>query len=367
MRLAYLDAARGVALVLMVVNHTARYWIGDDLARWPLIYLTTSAAGPAFLFLVGFVLPLSYRASPHPMRRAMERAAMLFAAGYVVNAVLWPQQPLLGSNVLHTIGMAVLVAPLTRPWLDRPLGRYALGAAGAALYVSFVWLFVPLTGWIGAHPLVAQLAFYDFPPWPWLGLVLLGLALGAGAAELRGAAAQARFYARLGWAAAGLAAGALLAEWWWSVSPRLTFAYDLLLTNHWIPRGASVAWVLAWSFATIAACFHLVERVGLSLQPLVVLGRTALFLYVAHHVIVVSMGQRMVGLSLRSWPLYWLATALLLAALVALGAGWSALRRGRRPEDVGGPDMAPHTPQRSAPRGKAVAGLDNPVGARSVH
>src|ERR671930_902151 len=60
MRLAYLDAARGVALVLMVVNHTARYWASDDLARWPLIYVTTSAAGPTFLFLVGFVLPLSY-------------------------------------------------------------------------------------------------------------------------------------------------------------------------------------------------------------------------------------------------------------------------------------------------------------------
>src|SRR5687768_9037803 len=179
MRLSYLDAARGVALALMVVNHTARYWTGDDLARWPLIYLTTSAAGPAFLFLVGFVLPLSYRASPHPMRRAAERAAALFAAGYVVNVILSPQQPLLGSNVLHTIGVAVLVAPLTRPWLGRPLGRYALAAAGVALYASFVLLFAPITAWVGAHPLVARLAFYDFPPWPWLGLVFLGLALGA--------------------------------------------------------------------------------------------------------------------------------------------------------------------------------------------
>ena len=340
MRLAYLDAARGVALVLMVVNHTARYWIGDDLARWPLIYVTTSGAGPAFLFLVGFVLPLSYRASPNPMRRAVERAAVLFAAGYVVNAVLWPQQPLLGSNVLHTIGVAILVAPLTRPWLDRPLGRYAVAAAGVALYVSFVLLFGPLTGWIGAHPLVAQLVFYDFPPWPWLGLVLLGLALGAAAADLRGAAAHERFYARLGWAAAALAAGALIAEWGWPASPRLAFAYDLLVTNHWIPRGPSVAWVLAWSFATIAACFHLVERVGLSLRPLVILGRTALFLFVAHHVIVVTLGQRALGLSLRSWPLYWLATALLLAALVALGAGWSALRRGRRTPVHEAPDLS---------------------------
>lgn len=336
MRLGYLDAARGVALVLMVVNHTARYWAADDLARWPLIYLTTAAAGPTFLFLVGFVLPLSYRVSPHPLRRAVQRAAGLFAAGYVVNVVLSPQQPLLGSNVLHTIGVAVLVSALTRPWLARPLGRYAVAAGGVVLYASFVLLFEPITAWVGAHPLAALLAFYDFPLWPWLGLVFLGLALGAAAAELRDAAAREQFYARLGGASVLMAAGALACEWWWPVSPRLAFSHDLLMTNHWIPRGASVAWVLAWSFATLAACFHLIERRGLTLRPLVVVGRTALFLYVAHHLIVVTLVQRAFGIALRSWPLYWLATALLLAALVALGAGWMAARRGGR-ATIGGP------------------------------
>jgi uncharacterized membrane protein len=331
MRLAYLDAARGVALVLMVVNHTARYWATDDLARWPLVYLTTSAAGPAFLFLVGFVLPLSYRASAHPMRRAIERAAVLFAAGYVVNIILWPQQPLLGSNVLHTIGVAVLVAALVRRWLERPGGRYAVAVAGAALYVSFVVLFEPISAWAIAHPVAAWLAFYDFPLWPWLGLVFLGLALGASAADLREAPARDTFYARLGSIALALAAGALLAEWWWPVSPRLAFTYDLLFTNHWIPRGASVAWVVAWSLASVAVCFQLIERRGLALRPLVVLGRTALFLYVAHHVIVVTVGQRALGVSLRSWTLYWLATALLLTVLIAVGAAWTAIRRRRPP------------------------------------
>src|SRR5919108_278066 len=186
MRLPYLDAARGVALVLMVVNHTARYWTAEALGPWPLIYLTTSGAGPAFLFLVGFVLPLSYRAAAHPMRRAVGRAAVLFAAGYVVNMVLYPQQPLLGSNVLHTIGVAVLLAPLARPWLDRPLGRYALAAVGVALYASFVLLFTPLTAWIGAHPLTAQLAFHDFPLWPGPGLVLFRPALRAARPRRRG-------------------------------------------------------------------------------------------------------------------------------------------------------------------------------------
>jgi uncharacterized membrane protein len=329
MRLPYLDAARGVALVLMVVNHTARYWLAEGLAPWPLIYLTTSGAGPTFLFLVGFVLPLSYRASAHPGRRALVRAVGLLAAGYGLNALLWPRQPLLGSNVLHTIGLAVLLAPLTRRWLSRPLGRYALAGTGAALYASFVLLFEPVTAWVAAHPTLAQVAFYDFPPWPWLGLVLLGLALGAAAADLRGAAARATFHARLAAVALALAAGALAYEWWWPVSPRLAFERDLLVTDHWLPRGASVAWVLAWVLATVAATFHLVERRGLALRPLVIVGRAALFLYVAHHVIVVTIGQRALGVSLGSWPVYWLATGLLLALLVPLGAGWTALTGGR--------------------------------------
>lgn len=331
MRLPYLDAARGVALVLMVVNHTARYWAVDELTRWPLIYLTTSAAGPAFLWLVGFVLPLSYRVAPHPMRRAVVRAAGLFAAGYVVNLILWPQQPLLGSNVLHTIGVAVLVAALVCPWLERPHRRYALAAAGVVLYASFVLCFESISAWVDAHPVVGWLAFYDFPLWPWLGLVFLGLAFGAAAADIRDPSARATFYGRLGWIAAALATGALVAEWWWPVSPRLTFSYDLLMTNHWIPQGASVAWVLGWSLGSVAVCFQLIERRGLALRPLVVLGRAALFLYVVHHVLVVTLGQRALGVSLRSWSLYWLATALLLVALVALAVGWRTLRRRRRP------------------------------------
>ena len=326
MRDPYLDAARGVALVLMVVNHTARYWAADTLAPWSLIYVTTAGAGPLFLFLVGFVLPVSYRAAAHPVRRAFQRAAVLFAAGYVLNILLAPEQPFLGSNVLHTIGAAVLVGVLTRPWLSHPWGRYALAAAGVAIYGSFILWFDAITAWVAVHPVIARLVFYDFPLWPWLGLVFLGSALGAAACDVGDERGRVRFYNRLGLAGMVLAAGALAYEWWWPVAPRLAFARDLLVTNHWIPRGPTVAWVLAWSVGTLAACFHL-ARGGAALRPLVVLGRAALFLYLTHHVIVVTLVQRGLGLSLRSWVLYWLATGLLLATLVPIGAAWTSFTR----------------------------------------
>ena len=60
-RLAYLDGLRGVALVLMVVNHTARWWVDAHMTwtRYGLIYVTLTLAAPTFLFLVGFCLPLA--------------------------------------------------------------------------------------------------------------------------------------------------------------------------------------------------------------------------------------------------------------------------------------------------------------------
>jgi len=60
-RLLFLDALRGLALVYMVLNHTARWWLDAPMGRprSHLIYVTVTLAGPLFLFLVGFCLPLA--------------------------------------------------------------------------------------------------------------------------------------------------------------------------------------------------------------------------------------------------------------------------------------------------------------------
>jgi uncharacterized membrane protein len=347
-RLPFLDGVRGVALVLMVVNHTARYWLDDSIGpgRWPLVYLTTTLAAPLFLFLVGFCLPLSFARARRPLAKYLGRAAGLLVAGWGVNLVVFPEQPPLGSNVLHTIAVAILVSLPLLPLLDSAAARVVLVAAGAGAYLAFARAYPALVAWTGGHPRAAEIWFYDFPPWPWLGLVVVGLASGRTMLARPDRRARRRYFAAL--AAVGVAGvGLSLALDLW-LAPRgpLVFTRDFIVTNHWVPRGATVAWVLGAVFCWVAALYALMEVGGARLRWLVLLGRTALMLYVVHLLLVVSLGQRAVGITLRRWPDFWLANAVLVAVLVGLSAAWLRVRPALRRRRGASAEAVPHDAHR---------------------
>src|SRR6266571_2070593 len=97
-RLVFLDALRGFALILMVLNHTSRWW-QDGSLRWPryyFIYLTMAVAAPIFLFLVGFCLPLSLSRSRSggieellpTIWKYTKRGARIIAAGLLLNKLV---------------------------------------------------------------------------------------------------------------------------------------------------------------------------------------------------------------------------------------------------------------------------------------
>jgi uncharacterized membrane protein len=328
-RLTFIDVARGWALVLMVVNHTARYWIDDSLgaARTALIHLTTTLAGPSFLFLVGFVLPLSWAQARHRVAKYLVRAAQLVLAGYFLNAVVFPEQPLLASNVLHTIAGATLAGLLVLPWLDRPGARPAV-AGIAVTWTAAFWLMLPgIERWVADHPRAGLVLFSEFPLWPWLGMVLLGIVAGS---ARRTMPRPAHLMVALGAAGAAGVLGAMAC--WWYDPKALTFTRDVVINGHWVPRGAMVAWVLGAAAASLAAAWWLTDVVGLKLRWLVVLGRTALALYVLHHLLVVNLVQRALGVRLAGWGEFWAATAGLIAALVVVGMAWLALRSAARRE-----------------------------------
>jgi uncharacterized membrane protein len=331
-RLAYLDALRGVALILMVVNHTARYWIGQDVgwARYHLIYVTTSVAGPVFLFLVGFVLPLSFEAGSRPGLKYVRRALGIVAAGYLLNVLVFPDDSWAASNVLHTIGVAILLVTPLLYVVHRAEVRYAIVVFAVVLYATFSKVFAPLTGWVERHPKLAEVWFYDFPLWPWMSLVLIGLVLGWGMRARTEERERARYFALLG--AAGVVCLVIAMAWELSTPgrPHLGFSRDYILNNHWIPSGATAAGVLGVIFVCLAAMYYLMTVRGCRFRPLVVAGRTALMLYLVHHLIVVTLVQRGLGIVMKSWWVYWLANGLLMTALFGLAAAWLAFKRARR-------------------------------------
>ena len=96
-RLTFIDGLRGVALILMVLNHTSRDWMDGAVMGWSRYYLVYgSLLFPAaiFLFLAGFSLPIGYhrRQVDEPLatraRRYLRRGIGIVGAGYLLNVLI---------------------------------------------------------------------------------------------------------------------------------------------------------------------------------------------------------------------------------------------------------------------------------------
>src|SRR5207247_11367327 len=77
-----------------------------------------------------------------------------------------------------------------------------LGAPAALTCLPFAWAFAPLPAWVGAHPVGSRILFLEFPPWPWIALVLFGLVPGELFVEQSDRRGRSRYM--LGLAAAGV-------------------------------------------------------------------------------------------------------------------------------------------------------------------
>ena len=143
-RLQFLDAVRGFALVLMIVNHTGRWW-QDGVMGWPrynLIYTSMAIGAPLFLFLVGFCLPLSYarRAAAGEARsdhgvaaKFLQRGARLILASWLLNFLVFRDEPFWEGGVLQTIGLGIMFGFPPMRWLHRRWARALLLAVAIGL------------------------------------------------------------------------------------------------------------------------------------------------------------------------------------------------------------------------------------------
>ena len=164
-RLQFIDGMRGIALILMVVNHTSRDWmdVGMGWARYHLVYGSLILPAGIFLFLVGFCLPISFHRHRHAGRfvdelaKYFRRGIGIIAAGYLLNVIMLPRGPVppeervWHGGVLQTIGLSVILLGPLVPALRRRFMRWTLTALAVLLYLSFTWLHPALVHWCAAH------------------------------------------------------------------------------------------------------------------------------------------------------------------------------------------------------------------------
>lgn len=192
-RLWEVDVARTVAILMMVVYHVG--WDVDFLAPqlpidpfsggWRALQVAT---GSSFLFIVGVSLAISQGRSEArgatwwaSYQRHARRAATVIGAALLVSLVTFialGSEDYIRFGILHCIGVSMLIAPLLwrlGPWVAL-LGVGAI-AAGLALHnieVGTSWL-----AWLGLRPDSGSAGVDYYPLLPWIGPVLIGLAVGA--------------------------------------------------------------------------------------------------------------------------------------------------------------------------------------------
>jgi uncharacterized membrane protein len=337
-RQVFLDGLRGLALIFMVLNHTGRWWIERPMGwpRYHLVYLTVTLAAPIFLFLVGFCLPLSYLNSTVTRGeryasvawKYIRRGLKLVVAGWFLNLLVFPDEPLFGGGVLQTIGLTIIGLTLLLPLLPLRAGRWALLAAALGIYASFAVAHPFLRRWLTDHPVIADVWFYDFPLWPWFAVALLGLVLGWVWAEgQRRGGDERRYFAVM--SAAGLVclAAFLSLELAVGTTPHFFSGRDLVLNRHWNPGAVTCLWILGIIFSLLPAVYDVMKVRRVPAPWLVVLGQNALMLYFVHQVIVLTFLRQRFGVLFHSWWPYVLANALLLAALVVIAEVWPEFKR----------------------------------------
>lgn len=182
-RLAGIDAARGAAVVAMVLYHLCWDldhfgWLRLDLFTAPAWLAARAAILSSFLFLAGVSLVLTARAGfdARRFRRRWLVLAVAAAAITMVSLAVFPASPIL-FGVLHHLAVGSL---LGLGFLRLPAA--ATLVAGAVVLALPGWAALPLfdppwLSWIGmaAHDPDAN----DYVPLvPWFGVMLVGIALG---------------------------------------------------------------------------------------------------------------------------------------------------------------------------------------------
>ena len=181
-RVTAVDALRGAAVCAMIAYHFCfdLNWFGvlhADFNRDMLWLSLRAIIVSSFMFLVGISMVLAQQAGISPSRY-WRRIALIAACALLVTAGSYAAFPqtFITFGILHCIAVASVLA-----W---PFARYPLAALIAGTAIVAIGLQVrlpvfdtPWLNWIGL--MTHKPATEDYVPiFPWLGVVLIGIAAG---------------------------------------------------------------------------------------------------------------------------------------------------------------------------------------------
>lgn len=178
-----IDAARGVAIVLMILFHAAfdlRYFGIYRLDfGWFFWYLLPRFIASIFIALTGVSLTLNYNRSKKGAReRFARRGLKIFSFGLLITAATYLFLPggAIFFGILHFIGISTIIAIPFVKMRDKALLPAAF-ALLAGFYLQTLNFDFPWLLWLGFAP--ADFYTFDyFPIFPWFGLILTGIYCG---------------------------------------------------------------------------------------------------------------------------------------------------------------------------------------------
>jgi len=192
LRLWEIDVARGVAILMMIVFHTifdlsffAIFPVDVASGFWRYFAYATASL---FLLIVGISLVISHDRAATKLsglslvKKFFLRGAGIFTLGLLVTLATWfylPQGYVI-FGILHLIGVSVMLSPFFfrfRVW-NIPAG---------ILCILIGWFVMSRISLLSPSMLLLPLGIYgptfwsvDYTPiFPWLGVVLIGMGVGA--------------------------------------------------------------------------------------------------------------------------------------------------------------------------------------------
>ncbi len=307
-RIVLLDMLRGLALLLMALDHAFFMAHSPILAEGYggslpfmssvihiIIGLLTNVASGVFFVLAGLSVAL-YEANRRQRgqsegsitRYFLVRAALLVVIDMTVATTMWQQPP--SIDVLSCIAFALVVLMIVRHWRTR-----WIALLGAALFVVYPLLVVPFGTYNPAYPLTmigtVLLNYYhsftfevEFPLLSRLSIVLGGYVVGRLLAQKR-----LTISARWLWVAAAALVGWLVLRLNAGYGEFMPFHIGqawpyLFIMNKQPPDSSFLLFNLALGIIMLVALY----AVQAFIEPtragrwLVLLGQTSLFFYITH-------------------------------------------------------------------------------------